>query len=130
MKSQWTDWLREMAAAGMGGSALAFTPISRGIAYSYVMPVGADVSGDTFAADLRMAPDADGAPVAAFTVTVGAYADGFTDVTFALAAGALDAVADLDGDADGLSELVLYLFHTPAGGAQYRAAGTTITIAE
>lgn len=130
MKSQWTDWLRELAQAGKGGDGLVLPPITRDKSYLHVLNIEANVSADAFAADLRTAPDSDLAPLVAFTVSVGAFSGGVTPVTLSLTAlqTALPGVAD--ADFNGLAEAVFYLFHTPSGGTQYRAAGTVITIAE
>jgi hypothetical protein len=75
METQWRPWLAEMRAAGMGGSDLELTPITRGMSYLHVFSIEADVSADAFSADLRMAPDADGPLQAEFDVTVGAYVE-------------------------------------------------------
>lgn len=44
----------------------------------------ADYSAATFAAQIRQTPDADGDPVAAFTVGTAVFADGDTSVAFSL----------------------------------------------
>lgn len=130
MDSQWNDWLRELAAAGQGGKSMVPPPITRGMAYSWPLSIEADVSADAWAADIRLSPDADATPLATFAVTVGAYSGGVTLVTLSLTALQTAFASTPDSDFDGLTEVVFNLFHTPSGGDQYRAAGTTITIAE
>src|SRR3546814_20905018 len=80
----WDDWLRKLSADGKGGLGLRGQPqmrtTDRRLAYAYVMAVGMDVSADSFEASIRAAPAAAGATLAAFDVTVGAYADGITTI--------------------------------------------------
>src|SRR5690606_24447939 len=88
MATQWDDWLRKLAADGKGGLGLRGKPairaIDRGLPYEYQMAIGADVSADAFSASIRATPDATGATLADFTVTVGSYADEVTPVTLSL----------------------------------------------
>ena len=130
MTSQWTDWLRLLAQAGEGGRDLVLPPITRGKSYLHVFEFYADVSAHAFAADLRVAPDADALPLVAFTVTVGTFDGEVTPVTLELTALQAAIEGAGDDDANGLAEAVFNLFHTPSGGEQNRIAGTTITIAE
>src|SRR3546814_7069064 len=119
----WDDWLRKLSADGKGGLGLRGQPqmraIDRGLAYAYVMAVGMDVSADSFEASIRAAPDAAGATLADFDVTVGAYADGITTITLELT-DTQTAALPSDGDADGLEEMVFDMLWTPSGGAQQR----------
>src|SRR3546814_15663187 len=84
----WDDWLRKLSADGKGGLGLRGQPqmraIDRGLPYVYVMAIGMDVSADSFEASIRAAPDAAGAALADFDVTVGAFADGVTTITLEL----------------------------------------------
>src|SRR3546814_15170793 len=84
----WDDWLRKLSAYGKGGLGLRGQPqmraIDRGLPYVYVMAIGMDVSADSFEASIRAAPDAAGAALADFDVTVGAFADGVTTLTLEL----------------------------------------------
>lgn len=132
MTSQWDNWLRECAAQGLGGRSWSLPAITPDTAWTHSFSVEADVSGDAFAADVRLNPDADGTPLAAMTVTVGVYGGGVTPVTFDLSSAQVAAIAAAasDGDGDGISEAVVYLFHTPAAENQYRAAATNIEILE
>src|SRR3546814_1225302 len=70
----WDDWLRKLSADGKGGLGLRGQPqmraIDRGLPYVYVMAIGMDVSADSFEASIRAAPDAAGAALADFDVTV------------------------------------------------------------
>src|SRR3546814_15663705 len=78
-----------------------------------------DVSADSVEASIRAAPDAAGATLADFDVTVGAYADGITTITLELT-DTQTAALPSDGDADGLEEMVFDMLWTPSGGAQQR----------
>lgn len=123
--SQWTGWLNELRAAGKGPVTLR--AIDRGLPYTYILGFGADYSGDAFAASLRASPDAGGAPIETFTMTVDVFADGITPVSFSLTPSETAALP-ADGDFDGLSELVFDLLHTPAGGTQYRILGGNVQV--
>ena len=119
----WDDWLRKLSADGKGGLGLQGKPqmraIDRGLPYEYVMAVGMDVSADSFEASIRAAPDAAGASLADFDVTVGSFADGVTLITLELT-DTQTAALPSDGDADGLEELVFDILWTPSGGTQQR----------
>lgn len=117
METQHSDWLRANASAGKGGVTLP--QIDRGLPYELVVKVPLDVSADAFAGSLRVAPDASGSTLADFTVTVGAWDGTYTPVTFALTSTQVDALP-VDGDADGLTELVMDILRTPSGGTEYR----------
>src|SRR3546814_1866512 len=119
----WDDWLRKLSADGKGGLGLRGQPqmraIDRGLPYVYVMAIGMDVSADSFEASIRAAPDAAGAALADFDVTVGAFADGVTTITLELSYTQTAALPS-DGDADGLEEMVFDMLWTPSGGTQQR----------
>lgn len=108
MAGQFDDWLATLKAAGKGGARFPQLTIDRGLAYSKVLGFGADLSGDTITSVLRASPDAGGAPLATFDVTVGSYSGGITQVTLALTD---DETAALpaDSDADGVEEFVFDL---------------------
>jgi hypothetical protein len=130
MKSQFDTWLRECAAGGLGGIDWVLPPITPGFAWTHTMTIDADVSADTFSGDVRLNPDADATPLETIAVSAGAYADGVTPLTFLLTAAHVATItaAASDGDGDGVSEAVVYLFHTPAGDDEYRLAATNIEI--
>lgn len=115
METQHGDWLRQLAADGKGGVTLP--SITRGEAYetSFTLPI--DVSADAFTAALAIAPDV--APLATFTVTVGAWDGEYTTVTLALPEATVDTLP-VDADANGLTELVFSIQHTPSGGTESR----------
>lgn len=117
METQHKDWLRALASAGKGGVTLP--QIDRGLPYDLVVKIPLDVSGDTFAASLRVAPDAAGSTLADFTVSVGAWDGTYSPVTFSLTATQVNALPS-DDDADGLTELVMDILRTPSGGSEYR----------
>lgn len=127
----WDDWLRKLSADGKGGLGLRGKPqmraIDRGLPYVYVMAVGMDVSADSFEASIRSVPDAAGATLADFDVTVGAYADGITTITLKLS-DTQTAALPSDGDADGLVEMVFDILWTPSGGTQQRFLAGVIQV--
>jgi hypothetical protein len=125
MDTQWGAWLRELKAARKGG--IQYKPIRRDLPYSLVFAFDADFSGDAFAASLRIAPDASGSTLADFTVSVGDYTDGATNVTLTLTKSQVNALPS-DDDFDGLAEVVFDLLHTPSGGEQYQLLGGTILL--
>lgn len=126
MQTQWKEWLAAERAAGRGGVVWP-DPIVRGLPFRFVLNIPADVSGDTFKAALRAAPDAAGSVLAAFTVTVGSFADGLTPVTFDLSESAVDALP-ADGSGEGLTELVGDFLHIPASGIPARMAAFVFPI--
>src|SRR3546814_686027 len=127
----WDDWLRKLSADGKGGLGLRGQPqmraIDRGLPYVYVMAIGMDVSADSFEASIRAAPDAAGAALADFDVTVGAFADGVTTITLELS-DTQTAALPSDGDADGLEEMVFDMLWTPSGGTQQRFLAGVIQV--
>ncbi|MBB3035370.1 hypothetical protein [Alteriqipengyuania lutimaris] len=111
MQSNHPVWLAQLARDKKGGKALP--SITRGQAYTASVGFPVDVSGDSFAGQLRLSPDAAGDPLADFTVTPGDYADGSTIVTLSLSAGQTGALP-ADGDADGLEEVVFEVLRNGA----------------
>src|SRR3546814_20211866 len=101
--------------------------IDRGLPYVYVMAIGMDVSADSFEASIRAAPDAAGAALADFDVTVGAFADGVTTITLALSDTQTDALPS-DGDAAGLAAMVFDMLWTPTRGSQQRFLAGVIQV--
>lgn len=101
METQHGDWLRQLAADGKGGYPLP--SITRGEPYETSFTLPLDVTADTFTAALAIAPDA--TPLAAFTVTVGAFDGEYTTIALALPEATVDTLP-ADADANGLTELV------------------------
>lgn len=108
MAGQWNDWLGTLRAAGKGGQRLPQLTIDRGLDYSKVLAFGADLSADTITATMRASPDAGGAALAEFTVAVGSYSGGVTEVTISLT-DTQTAALPADSDADGVEEFVFDL---------------------
>ena len=125
METQHGDWLRANASAGKGGVTLP--QIDRGLPYELVVNIPLDVSADAFAASLRIAPDASGSTLADFSILVGAWDGTYTPVTFSLTSGQVDSLPE-DGDADGLTELVMDILRTPSVGTEYRYLAGNIYI--
>lgn len=131
MATEWDDWLRKLAADGKGGLGLNGKPsirsIDRGLPYEYVLAIGADVSADAFSASIRATPDALGATLADFTVTVGSYASSVTPVTLSLTDTETAALPS-DTDFDGLETFVFDILWTPSGGTEQRLIGGIIQV--
>ncbi|MBX7496754.1 hypothetical protein K3172_12885 [Qipengyuania sp. 6B39] len=117
MTSQFPDWLRQCAAAGQGG--LTLPPIDRALSYPLTVKIPLDASADSFSASLRLSPDADGATLADFAVSVGAWDGTYTPVTFTLTKAQVAALP-ADADGDGLAELVFDILRTPSGSYERR----------
>src|SRR5690606_29289646 len=99
----------------------------RGLAYEYTLAIGADLSADAFEASLRASPDAAGATLADFTITVGSYADSVTPITLELTEEETAALP-IDGNADGLETMVFDILWTPSGGTEQRLMGGIIQV--
>lgn len=123
MTSQFPAWVAQLKA---DGKHLALPAITRGKAYAFKLTVATDVSADSFSGAVRLAPDAVGDALANFSVSVGTYSGGVTEITFSLSSGETDIVQD--ADADGLAEAVFDILHTPSGLAAYRAFGGTVYV--
>lgn len=125
MASEWDAWLRALRAAGKGGRVLP-SAIDRGLPFVLPVAIAYDVSADSFAAELRASPDAGGAALAAFSVSVGAYTDGFTVLTLSLTAAQTGALPE-DSDLDGATELPFDILWT-RGGTTDRLIGGLIPV--
>lgn len=127
METQWKDWRLQLASAAKGG--IEFKTMRRDLPYSLVLTFNADYSADTFDAALRLGPDT-ASELVSFSVSVGSYVDGWTNVTLSLTKSqvATVAAAASDGDLDGLAEVVFDLLHTPSGGTQQLMLGGTIPL--
>ena len=110
MASQWDTWLGALKAAGKGGLRYTQLQIDRGLAYSKVLSFGLDVSADAFLASLKSSPDGAAlSPACNFTITVGSYTSGTTEITLSLTntqTAALPADSDIDGVEDFVFDLV------------------------
>lgn len=126
MQTQWNEWLAAERAAQRGGFVWR-EPIVRGLPFRFILSTPADVSGDAFKLSLRAAPDAAGAVLASFTVTVGDFEDGKTLVTFDLSEAAVDGLPS-GSAATGLAELVGDILHIPASGIPARMAAFVFLI--
>lgn len=113
MASQWETWLAALKAAGKGGVTLSQLTIDRGLPYSKIISFGADLSGDTITASLRASPDAADPVLVSFTVAVGAYTSGATEVTLSLTK-VQTAALPADGDADGEERFVFDMLRNDA----------------
>jgi hypothetical protein len=124
------DWLRLMAAAGKGGARFPQLEIDRGLPWVKVLAFGADYSGDTFRAALRLEPDAPDSPLVELNVAVGSHALGVTPVTVSLtkAQTANPAIIPPDSVFAGVIELAFDLLHAPAGGTEYRILAGIIPV--
>lgn len=115
-----SEWLQLAARDGRGGLAAQPPSIVRGYTRAFKLNLSAhEVYGDwtdgAFVADLRASPDATGAALASFTVTVGTPAGGVTPVTFVLAPAAQTGLP-IDSDIDGMVETLFQVDYTPTGG--------------
>lgn len=124
MQHKWAEWLTAYAARNRGG--WDFPAIDRGMPYSETFQVQGDVSGDTFLGEIRAAPDAEGAALATFTITPGAYADGVTLVTWTIAEDDYAGIPDTEGK--GVVDLITSAIHFPLGGTEYVMFGCSLSI--
>lgn len=113
------EWLRQLAADGQGGADARLPSITRGDSYRVTFAVPWDATAEAFVATLRLSPDAAGAALANFTVTIGPFADGYTEVAMELSEAAVDALPG-DTDGNGLTELVYSVQRTPVGESESR----------
>lgn len=118
--TQFSEWLKLASEDGRGGiNAQPFSFVrgqSKTIRYNLgAHEVYGNWTGGAFTADLRASPDASGAALATFTVSVGTPAGGITPVTFALDGSAHGSIpADTDGD--GVTEVLMQIDFTPTSG--------------
>lgn len=133
MSTTFDAWLRECTAAQKGGAGFTWYA-TRGTAFSWILRREGSWAGTTMRAILRSQPDA-AVSLAEFTesaanlVTIDGAA--WTEFTFTLAAGpGANSTASLpaDGDADGLVQLALLIWETPAGGSEDFFAGGTFVV--
>lgn len=109
MNTTFDTWLRELAAAGKGGSALTtldIPPATRGDAWSMPVQIEGDYSAETLTATIRSAPDA-GSALATVTISAASYdsGTGFTSWTASLASGTgSNSTGSLPADTDGSGE--------------------------
>lgn len=120
------EWLRQLRAAGK--LAPNGINIDRGVPFTWTFALGGDWTGATIASSLRLAPDANGATVANFTVSNDGVVGGATEFTISLTNVQTAALtADTDGDA--LVQLAWDVLFTPSGGTKMRLFGGVATIA-
>lgn len=115
MNTQYTAWLRSLAAAQKGPVALP-TAV-RQLPYRAVLAINADFSGATIVAQVKSSP---GSPtsLADFTVSVSSFSGGVTIVSLSLAAGTgADSTGSLpaDADMDGIEYFPFDILVTPDG---------------
>lgn len=116
MAGPWDTWLAALKAAGKGGVNLPQLTIDRGLPYSKILSFDADLSGDTITASLRASPDAADPVLVSFTVAVGAYTNGATEVTISLTKVQTSntSILPVDSDADGEERLVFDMLRNDA----------------
>jgi hypothetical protein len=135
MKTAFDDWLRELAAAGKGGSALSDADIPAAIRGEY-WPMQIQLSGNwataTLEGSIRSAPDAASALA---TITIGSptfdAAAGVTYWTASLASGTgSNSTGSLPADTDGSGEekLPIAFYITPSGGTRSMLFGGVFTL--
>lgn len=131
MKTSFNTWLAELAAAGLGGSALTeadIPPATRGQAWSMTVILAGNWTGGTMAGTVSASPDA-ASPLATMTASAASYdaQTGYTSWTLSLAAGVFSSTAP-DSDGDGVEYLPFTLRFTPSGGATKTIVGGAFTI--
>lgn len=124
MISQWTTWLRRLAADGHGGVSLP--AIVRGLSYPLTIKIPLDVTADAFTGSVAISPDAE-EPLEEFAVSIGAWDGTYTPVTLTLSQAQVAALP-ADGDFDGLEEVVFDILRTPSGSHQRRYLAGNIPI--
>jgi hypothetical protein len=135
MATDFDNWLRELAQAGKGGSALSSVDIPaavRGEAWAWPIFLEGNWTSATMEATIRSAPDA--ASVLA-TVSIGSASydsgTGFTSWAGSLAAGTgSNSTGSLPVDTDGSGEekFPLALYMTPSGGTKMMILGGAFTL--
>lgn len=135
MNTTFDTWLRELAAAGKGGSALSATDIPAAIRGEY-WPMQIQLSGNwataTLEGQIRSAPDA---PSALATVTISAADyDASAEVTTwtaSLASGTgSNSTGNLPADTEGNGEekFPIAFYITPSGGTRGLLFGGAFTL--
>lgn len=128
MTSPSDEWLRQLASDGKGGKSAQLPAIVRGLAYAVTINFEAEYGYDSFAASLKLAPDAVPLdPPVNFGVSVGAYAGGATPLTLSLT-DTQTSTLPTDDDGDGLVWLLYDILHTPLEGGQYRIVGGEVPV--
>lgn len=135
MATEFDDWLRQLAAAGKGGSALSAKDIPaaiRGNAWSLILVLPGDFSAATISGTLRASPDASTA-LATLSFTALTYDAGTnkTTTTGSLAAGTganSTGILPADADGNGVLELPLAIYLTPSGGTNELLLGGKFTL--
>jgi len=131
MTTQYDGWLRQLALDGRGGSDLQIPAISRGRAQTLDFSLSAhtilgDWTAGSFSMNVRLSPDASGAPAASYTCTTGTPAGGVTTVSCTVACADQSGLPS-DGNADGLAVVYYELEYTVAG-VDYLVSGGAIPI--
>lgn len=127
MDTQLPDWMAQASRDGRGGLIAEPQAINRGRTCVFVLNLNeSDEYGDwtsgTFAADLRLLPDAGGTALASYSASVGTPAAGVTPVTFTLDDAAQSGLPADDGN--GLVELFMEITFTPSGGDEATIVST------
>lgn len=122
--STFDAWVRQLAATRKGPAPMQ---IDRGLPFSARFVIGAPMAGSVSAA-IRLAPDAGGAVLVAFTASAVTVEGDYAEFTLSLTKVQTAALpADTDGDA--LVELAYDVLFTPTGGTQTRLFGGVATVA-
>lgn len=135
MPTTFDTWLRELAAAGKGGSALSsvdIPPATRGMAWSMPILLQGDWTGGTMAASIRSEPDA-ASVLVTLTVSSASYDSGtdFTTWTASLASGTgsnSTGALPADTDGDGVETFPISFLLTPSGGTESLLFGGAFTL--
>jgi hypothetical protein len=108
MAGPWDTWLAALKAAGKGGENYPQLTIDRGLPYSKILSFGVNMQGDAITASLRASPDAADPVLVSFSVSVGTFTNGSTEVTISLTKVQTSdpAILPVDSDADGEERLV------------------------
>ncbi|WP_408585902.1 hypothetical protein [Novosphingobium sp.] len=131
MKTSFDTWLAELAAAGLGGSALTESDIpaaTRGIPWSMQVWLAGDFSGYTMSCSISAAPDA-ASPLTTPTVGTATYSSstGYTVWGINLG-GAAVAALPADTDGDGVEAFPMMFRLTPSGGNPFTLFGGAFVV--
>jgi hypothetical protein len=118
------DWLRWLKSAKKGPVTLSAT---RGRAFGATIILNADYTGATLAGQIRLGPDANGAPLESFTCSAPIVASGTTTFDISLSD---SEVASLPAapSGDGYTELAYDLLLTPSGDTEELLFGGTFSL--
>lgn len=131
MKTSFDTWLAELAAAGLGGSALgddAIPRASRGKAWAFVGKLAGDWSTATFAGTISASPDAPG--VLATMMPIAPVYDAGTAYTtfgFNMTSTQVDSLPN-DSDGDGAQAFPFTMTITPSGGTEKVLVGGAFVV--